>query len=788
MQHHILESFEQQCTQDAPPACQCRCPIHVEAGSVASLVASGHVDEARKVLERHLPLAALTGRLCEGPCQEKCLRQDLGGSINLPVLETYVVTCGRPVKSFPLPGTSHRAALVGGGLSSLVTASELAKKGHKAVVYHLGPLGGYLRELSPQRLPPLVLQEAIESLRRLKAQFIEASSLTELAELLETFEAKDFKTLFIGLDDPALDPKALGLSVVDLESDPVTMGISRPNVFVVTQQRNNPHASAICGGKKASGSMARLFQNVSPGTAREKEAISETKLVVSLTGVEPAPQMHLADPLSPTPQEAAAEAGRCLSCSCLSCLPPCPFLRQRPGIYPKKLAREFYNNIITAFGNRSSNRFINSCAQCGLCGQLCPNGADLGQFVDLCRLDMVSTNHMPVSAHEYPLEDQVFSNSPAAAFLRHQPGTSESTYLLFPGCQLTASLPETTTDLYRYLSSHLAGGVGLWTGCCGAPGRWSGRLGLTGRTTEAMAKAWQQAGSPKVILACPSCRLTFSRQLPFVATIGLWEVLSGLELPPTAAPLPGPALLHDPCAARLDEAGQDGVRAVLTALGQEFFEPALTRRLTMCCGYGGLVDQAFPQMGELFVSERVKDAQHPFIAWCVMCRDRFNAFGHPALHPLELLFSPPEAMILTPEMPPGISKRRDNRLNFRHQMLSEFWHETVSEDPSMNLNIDIPGSVLEQFEEQRILVSDVTKVLEHAAQNGPTFVNQQTGHSLACLRPRQVTFWVDYEVRTDGTYLVHRAWCHRMTLPNVNGEGQESPASLEGFAKTGGRV
>ena len=106
----------------------------------------------------------------------------------------------------------------------------------------------------------------------------------------------------------------------------------------------------------------------------------------------------------------------------------------------------------------------------------------------------------------------------------------------------------------------------------------------------------------------------------------------------------------------------------------------------------------------------------------------------------------------------------------------------------MSLNIDIPATVLEDIESRRILVSDVALVLEAAAKDGPTFVNPETGKFLKSYRPRQVTFWVEYQRREDGSFLVHRAWCHRMILPKVDGEGAESPASREGFARTGGRV
>jgi hypothetical protein len=138
--------------------------------------------------------------------------------------------------------------------------------------------------------------------------------------------------------------------------------------------------------------------------------------------------------------------------------------------------------------------------------------------------------------------------------------------------------------------------------------------------------------------------------------------------------------------------------------------------------------------------------------------------------------------------PPGISERRENRRYFKRLALESVWRESSPMEVNMGLSIDIPGSVLRDMESKRVLLTDVTAVLEEAVKNGPAFINPETGRRLASLRPRQVTFWVEYEQRTDDSILVHRAWCHRMEVPGTPGERQESPASLEGFAKTGGRV
>ncbi|MDR2368245.1 MAG: 4Fe-4S dicluster domain-containing protein [Deltaproteobacteria bacterium] len=777
MEQSTLESFESLCTQDASPACQSNCPIQVEAAMVIAHLAQGRVDEARKSLERHMPLAGLCGWLCEGPCLPACLRGRLNEPVDIPLLERHAVSAGRGTKPFPMPQTKHRAALVGSGLSALVCAQGLAIKGHKAMVFHSGPIGATLNDLPPGTLPPRALAEAIELLEYLKVGFRETEGgPPDPAGLLA-----DHGAVFLALDDPWAAP----LAPAGGAADPVTRGSGTDGIFLGPGATETGRVEAMSAGKKAAASIDRLFQGVNPASAREREAVGPSRLAVDLGGQASAPKAAMSEP--PTAAEAQAEAGRCLACSCLKCLAPCPFLRSRKG-YPKKYAREFYNNIITAFGIRHANRHINSCAECGLCGQICPNGADMGKFVGLARADMVASSHMPVSAHEFALEDQEHANSPGISFVRPAPGRDRADYLFFPGCQLLGAYPGTALAAYRYLNGALGGSVGLWSGCCGAPGRWSGRGRLTARATESFRALWRQSGGGAVILACPSCASFFAAELPDVPALGLWPLLDTLPPPPGATAIAVAMVVHDPCSARLDAEGQRAVRSMAAKIGQKTIEPRMTGRHTLCCGFGGLASEANPDMGREYALERTRESPGPILAWCSVCRDRFLAEGHPSLHPLDLLFPPADIGARLGSRPPGLSARREGRALFRDLALGTVWLENPPKEKTMPPNVDIPGEVLADMESRRILAADVAATLEVAKKNGPVFANPETGRLIASHRPRQVTFWVEYEERPDGTLLVHRAWCHRMVVPGVPGEGAESPASLEGYARTGGRV
>jgi hypothetical protein len=267
MEQSTLEKFEYLCTQDSPPACQSYCPIQVEAGAITTLVASGHIDEARKTLERHMPLAGLCGRLCEGLCLPHCLRTNLDSPVNIPVIELEIVRTGRPVKIFPMPVTKNKVAILGSGLSALVCAYCLALKGHKAIIYHLGPPGGALHGLAEEKLPRQVLEEAINTLKDLKVEFKEIDTFrlaTTEDGLLGAWPGilEEHGAVFLSTDDPKLTEIAPGVRLGLPEADPVTRGINVEKVFLGPTEDSTRHINSMSVGKKAAASMDRLFQEI----------------------------------------------------------------------------------------------------------------------------------------------------------------------------------------------------------------------------------------------------------------------------------------------------------------------------------------------------------------------------------------------------------------------------------------------------------------------------------------------------------------------------------------------
>jgi Fe-S oxidoreductase len=787
MDQHVLRAFEARCTQEEPPACQTMCPLHVEARAFIRLMADGKTGDARKVLDRSMPLSCLTGLLCDGSCMPHCRRAEVDSGVNMPLLERACVILTKSSRPLALPATGKAIAVAGAGLSSLVLAFELGKKGHAVTVFHTTPIGGRipaLPEENPEQGWNGPLREAIEQLTAVRVAFaqMEEFSPAVLKNMLDGHLA-----LYIGFDDESANPARFGLgnSIV-----PLTQETADPKIFAGgTASGSSPsfiHEAA--DGKRAAGSITRLLQGVHPASAREREALYPSLLHTDISSVPPSPPVSPADPAAPSQEEAMAEAARCIQCECLECVKNCVYLA-RYKAYPKRYAREIYNNLSIVHGVRRANIQINSCAECGLCAVVCPNRVDMGEFCAAARRKMIQARRMPPSAHEFALEDMAYSNSPDIAFFRHQPGHTASSRALFPGCQLPASLPDQTGRLYAHLCEHLPGGVGFLFHCCGAPARWSGREALTSSAASSVRALWVEAGKPELLTACASCAAFFAVELPEIPFRSLWEVLAALPLPASAVKADFPLALHDPCAVRHIPVVRDSVRGIIRSLGQDVEELPLGREHTRCCGYGGLADAANQDMGEAYAQSRAGDTQNTLLAYCIMCRDRLRAVGKPSVHLLDLLFASLSPDLAAVRPAPGISDRQEARLAFRRRLLQSLWHETPARSSPMDaLILRIDDAVARKLETRRILHTDIKAVLLHAQEHGAQFFNAETGHCLTSFRPQQVSFWVEFTRNPDGSHTIHDAYCHRMVVPGVPGEGAPTAVILEGHDPQGGRV
>lgn len=792
MDQSELRSWESRCTQEEPPACRSACPLHVDVRDFCAHMAAGRTDKAWATLCRSLPLPSFMARICDAPCKRACLRNDAGGAIELAELERACAGAGP--KTPPLhvpPSRGRKAVIMGGDMAALTAAWDLARKGVEVTLHCPAALDAVLPGL-PAASSDLAaarataLQAECDALRRMGVTLHE--HVTDPQAIVEAARAADIP-VFIAPEWYAT------LLSGEPQPDAVTLGTTRLGVFAAPL----PEASDEAGspvylaalGRRAAISMDRLFQNASLAAGREREGVFATRLYTNLAGVEPASPVP-AGPTGYMPDDAKQEAARCLQCECMECVKNCAYLAEF-GSYPKQYTRRIYNNESIVMGTRQANTMINSCMTCGLCATLCPEGFDMGALCLQSRQGMVQRGKMPQTAHEFALRDMAFANSEDCVIARHAPGTETSEWLFFPGCQMTASMPDAVERTWQWLRSSLtpdAGNVGLLLHCCGAPAQWAGRVELYEQTIAIVRARWETLGSPALVTACPTCTDMLRKALPQAVVASLWEVMAekAAQLPASPVPEGAPLVLHDPCNTRHDAPLRGAVRHLLAHRNITVAEPELTGEKTECCGFGGLSENANPALGKRIREGRVArlDAASPAdaVTYCAMCRDMLARTGRRVMHMLDLLLPPDKDTCCDTSLlcgarsqaagpytgaAPSYSERREMRVRLKERLGTTFWQEAGRiPAPWEAVQPDYTPQALEIMAQRRILDSDVRKVLHAMSVSGAWLENVSQGaahgHRLAVFRPSVVTYWVEFTLREDGGYLVHNVWSHRMRI------------------------
>ncbi len=770
MEQKELRGLEDRCIQEYAPPCTAACPIHVDVRGMMSEISRGDLEAALKIIRKTLPFPGIIGRICDQPCRAVCNRKNSGGSLAVAALERVCADLGayQPEKKPAMPRKSRKVVVVGGGLGGLTAALDLMKKGYPVVLFEARDrLGGRLWEIPEEIFPRTVLNAELDVVvqagveLRLNTRMGERVSLADLHGEFDAVylspEGGCYKTDGLELDDGGR-----------VQVDSATLATSRPGVFAAPLREGSySPILAISDARRAAISIDRYLQNVSMAAARFNEGPYVTRLYTNTAGIAPMEIVPMAERrVGYSLDEAVQEARRCIQCQCLECVKVCTYL-EHYGSYPKKYVREVYNNLSIVMGHRQANQFINSCSRCSLCREVCPNDLDMGEVCRQARLTMVDQGRMPVSTHEFAIRDMQFSNSEEFALGRHQPGTTASEYVFFPGCQLSASAPEQVERVYAHLRETTDAPIGLILRCCGAPAEWAGRMDLFESALADFRRVHQALGNPQVVLACSTCYQMFQTYLPEVEVVSLWVLFDRQGFPARATPFDkkGVVSIHDPCTTRCERSIQDSVRRIIDRLGYQVEELPLSREKTECCSYGGLMWLANRPLAKAVVQRRIAESPLDYVTYCAMCRDLFAAQGKRTLHLLDLLFeADPESRAV--RAGPGYSLRHENRGRLKRKLIKEVWGEEMPGSQDYDkIMLNITAVVQAQMEERLILVEDIQQVIVYAESTGRKLANPQTGHFLAYHRPGNVTYWVEYSPAPKGDgFVIHNAYSHRMLI------------------------
>ncbi|MGC8605088.1 MAG: heterodisulfide reductase-related iron-sulfur binding cluster, partial [Desulfomonilaceae bacterium] len=324
--------------------------------------------------------------------------------------------------------------------------------------------------------------------------------------------------------------------------------------------------------------------------------------------------------------------------------------------------------------------------------------------------------------------------------------------------------PQNVVKTYRYLMERLRGGVGLMLRCCGVPADWAGRKDDFSRSLSEFIREWERMDRPHVITACSSCYSLFKTHLPEIKLVSLWETIESCGLPDLACKTHQMAIaIHDPCSSRHEPQVHEAVRNILKSLNCEIHELALSRGLTECCGYGGLMCFANRDLAINVMNRRVNESPDDFVAYCAVCQDHFRSQGKTTWHLLDLIFGNRDVSNVVGK-PLDYSQIRENRSCLRKSLLENLWDEPVDKvQEHETMKLYMTQEIKDVIAQRMILNDDIKLVIEHAERSGAKFVNRSTGHYLAHFTPAKVTYWVEY-APSEGGFSVHNPYSHRMQI------------------------
>jgi NADPH-dependent glutamate synthase beta subunit-like oxidoreductase len=157
--------------------CRHACPLHTNCQGYVQAVARGDPALALEIVHGKLPFPAILGRVCPHPCEASCTRRATDGqAVAIREIKRFIAD-RVPVADYPVPeraaGTGKVIAVVGAGPAGLLSAYDLALRGHDVRLYDSEPEpGGMLRWAIPAfRLPDDELRAELGQLERLGVRF-----------------------------------------------------------------------------------------------------------------------------------------------------------------------------------------------------------------------------------------------------------------------------------------------------------------------------------------------------------------------------------------------------------------------------------------------------------------------------------------------------------------------------------------------------------------------------------------------------------------------------------------
>ncbi|MBE6372320.1 MAG: NADPH-dependent glutamate synthase [Lentisphaerae bacterium] len=197
------------CLQCPNQPCVEGCPVKVPIRDFLGAAARGDFKGALSVIRQQSLLPAICGRVCpqEQQCQARCtvgkLWKNPEKAVAIGRIERFVAdretAAERPETQIP-PPTGRRVAVIGSGPAGLACAADVRRAGHEVTVFEaFHKFGGVMLYGIPEfRLPKRIVEDQVESLRKMGIRFVPNFLVGRTRKLTDLLEKDGFDAVFIG--------------------------------------------------------------------------------------------------------------------------------------------------------------------------------------------------------------------------------------------------------------------------------------------------------------------------------------------------------------------------------------------------------------------------------------------------------------------------------------------------------------------------------------------------------------------------------------------------------------
>lgn len=186
------------------PKCVEGCPVELDIPGFIKLIKKKKFEEAIHKVKEKNSLPAICGRVCpqENQCQKLCVIGIKGEPVSVGRLERFVADLelwkGVTIPTLPDP-TGKSVAVIGAGPAGLTAAADLARLGHKVVIFEaLHLAGGVLTYGIPEfRLPKKIVDAEVKYIQQLGVEIRTDAMIGRLFTIDELFNG-GFNAVFVG--------------------------------------------------------------------------------------------------------------------------------------------------------------------------------------------------------------------------------------------------------------------------------------------------------------------------------------------------------------------------------------------------------------------------------------------------------------------------------------------------------------------------------------------------------------------------------------------------------------